>query len=115
MKYIQLIYNPMSGNRTFKTRLDYFLEIVEARGYELRIWRTSSVDDFATFFKENDFENCVAVFIAGGDGTVNRGVNAIKKNNLNIPVGAIPAGTANDFATHLGISGTFVEIFRDLV
>ena len=115
MKYMQLIYNPMSGNRTFKTRLDTLIETVEEQGYELRIWRTRSEDDFETFFEEGNFNHCVAILIAGGDGTINRAVNSIMKQKIKCPLGVIPAGTANDFAQHLGISSNFNEAFETLV
>ena len=103
MSYVQLIYNPVAGQKVFKTRLDYMVEMFQNAGYELRIHRTSSNDDFSTFFKDRSFEDCEAVIVAGGDGSFNRTVNALKENNLDIPVGIIPAGTANDFARHIGI------------
>lgn len=43
------------------------------------------------------------ILIAGGDGTVDTIVNYIKNNNINLPIGIIPAGTANDFAKFIGM------------
>lgn len=103
MSYVQLIYNPVAGQKVFKTRLDYVVEMFQNAGYELRIHRTVSNDDFSTFFENRSLEDCEAVIVAGGDGSFNRTVNALKSNNLDIPVGIIPAGTANDFARHIGI------------
>jgi YegS/Rv2252/BmrU family lipid kinase len=103
MNYVQLIYNPVAGQKIFKTRLDYMIEKIQNAGYELRIHRTTSNDDFSNFFEKRSMENCEAIIVAGGDGSFNRTVNALKKNNLNIPVGIIPAGTANDYARHIGI------------
>lgn len=103
MKYIQLIYNPMSGQRTFKTRLDYMIEVFQKAGYELRVHRTMSNEDFSTFFDGRDFSDCQGIIVAGGDGSFNHVVNSMRRNDLDIPVGVIPAGTANDFAKHLGI------------
>ncbi len=103
MKYIQLIYNPMSGQRTFKTRLDYMIEVFQNAGYELRVHRTMNNEDFPVFFEDRDFTGCQGIIVAGGDGSFNHVVNSMQKNNLDIPVGVIPAGTANDFAKHLGI------------
>jgi len=103
MSYVQLIYNPVAGQKIFKTRLDYMVEMFQNAGYELRIHRTVNSDDFTTFFKGRSFKNCEAIVVAGGDGSFNRTVNALKLNNLDIPVGIIPAGTANDFARHIGI------------
>jgi len=103
MRYIQLIYNPMAGQRTFKTRLDYMVEVFQKAGYELRVHRTMSYDDFTTFFDHRDFTDCEGIIVAGGDGSFNHVVNSMRKNKLYMPVGVIPAGTANDFAKHLGI------------
>jgi len=43
------------------------------------------------------------VIISGGDGTLNSSVNILQKNNYNLPLGIIPAGTCNDFANSLRI------------
>lgn len=114
MGYIQLLYNPMSGQRTFKTRLDDMIEIFQHEGYELRIHRTRSSSDFVTFFENRSFEGCQGIIIAGGDGSFNHAVNALKRNNIDVPVGVIPAGTANDFAKHLGIPDTFQSAIKVL-
>ncbi len=43
------------------------------------------------------------VVCAGGDGTLNRVVNGLMRVPLRPPLGYIPCGTTNDFATGLGI------------
>ena len=52
--------------------------------------------------------------VAGGDGTVNYVVNAMKNKGLDIPLGVIPAGTANDFAGALGMSHQPLEAARQI-
>ena len=37
------------------------------------------------------------------------------KNNIKVPLGIIPAGTSNDFATHLKISTDFVECAKKIL
>ncbi len=64
--------------------------------------RTQTIDFDANPFDGN--EEIDLMVVAGGDGTVNFALNALKKRGLNIPIGVIPAGTANDFAGALGIS-----------
>lgn len=102
-KYVQLIYNPMAGARVFLTKLDYFLEVFQSRGYEVRIRRTQDSNDFSNYLAGIDLTDCQAIIVAGGDGSVNKVVNSMMKNNIDLPLGVIPAGTANDFAKHLGI------------
>ena len=108
---IQLIYNPMSGARLFPGKLDYFLEVFQDKGYEVTITRTRSASDFDNFFINKDLKNTKAIIVAGGDGTVNKIVNAMINNNIDLPLGVVPAGTANDFAVNLGIPANFAECF----
>ena len=50
-------------------------------------------------------EGCDALFVAGGDGTVNEAMNglAAARALADVAVGIIPFGTGNDFAAALGI------------
>jgi diacylglycerol kinase (ATP) len=50
-------------------------------------------------------DGCDALFVAGGDGTLNETMNGLASIDAldKIPVGIIPFGTGNDFATALGI------------
>src|SRR5947207_3251570 len=43
------------------------------------------------------------VAVAGGDGTVNRTINALRDRLDRIEIGVIPMGTGNDFARTLGL------------
>lgn len=104
----------MAGPRVFASRIDIFIERFQKRGYEVRVWRTQSALEFSTFFDDRDMKNCAAVIVAGGDGSVNQIVNALLKHNLDIPIGVIPAGTANDFATHIGIGDNYLEAIERL-
>ena len=114
MRYIQLIYNPMAGQRFFPMYLDRFVEIFQNKGYEVRLHRTLSADDFSTFLLGKDMSECIAIFVAGGDGSVNRVVNAMFSQGIDLPLGVIPAGTANDFAMHLGFPGDQIEAIEQL-
>lgn len=112
--YVQLIYNPMAGARIFPSKLDYFTEIFQKKGYEVRIKRTESKDDLKDFFVGRSMAHCSAVIVAGGDGSINQLVNAMFEHHLDIPIGVLPAGTANDFAGHLGISLNLSEAIVQL-
>jgi diacylglycerol kinase (ATP) len=102
MKLAKLIYNPYSGDRTFRTKLDTAIDRLQKGGYEVTLHRTTSVESiYETLMHSNHFD---AIITSGGDGTINHVVNAMIKNGINAPVGIIPSGTANDFAGHLGIT-----------
>ncbi|PKM95510.1 MAG: diacylglycerol kinase [Firmicutes bacterium HGW-Firmicutes-1] len=111
-KFVQLIYNPMAGARIFPSKIDYFIEVFQDKGYDVRIQRTKDASDFSTCLLEKDLTECEAIIVAGGDGSVNQIVNSMMKNDIDLPLGVIPAGTANDFANHLGIPFNFSECFE---
>lgn len=114
MKYVQLLYNPMSGNLDFPAYLDLFISIFQDAGYETRIHRTRDKDDMSDYLTHQNLTNCCAIIVAGGDGSVNQVVNCIMNNNINVPLGVIPAGTANDFASHLKMPFRYGECIEAL-
>ncbi len=65
-------------------------------------------------FKEvdNSYEH---ILIAGGDGTVDLVVNAMKELDIKIPIGILPTGTANDFSNALQISFDIKEAINEII
>jgi diacylglycerol kinase (ATP) len=59
-------------------------------------------------------KGCKMIVAAGGDGTLNEIVNALREKNSRVRVGMIPLGTGNDFARTLGLP-TDVEAAIDLL
>lgn len=59
-------------------------------------------------------QECQALLVCGGDGTISWTVHHLVKAGVDIPVGVIPSGTANDFASALGLSGNPVEVAAKL-
>lgn len=103
MKKLVLVYNPVSGDALFKYKLDEMIEKFE-RYHCLVVPYRTKVDNKAAF---PDFVQAVqpdGIIIAGGDGTVHDIVNILISEKLDkLPVGLIPSGTSNDFASFLGI------------
>lgn len=108
MKKLKLIYNPFSGNKSFKFDLDVCIGIFQEGGYEVHPFRTLNPGDIDRHIAEMpaDYDIIVA---SGGDGTVNIVLNAMMRRGLKTPLGIIPSGTANDFATYLGFKSGKVE------
>lgn len=102
MKKLKLIYNPMSGTKGFKDEIDLCISILQRGGYEVSFFRSDKVGDIEKHIAKMD-SDIDALAIAGGDGTVNIVANALLERGLDIPIGIIPAGTANDFARFLNI------------
>ncbi|HAE61763.1 MAG TPA: diacylglycerol kinase [Eubacteriaceae bacterium] len=100
---ILLIYNPVSGTRSFASHLDAFIDSFQQRGYEVHPVRSRSEDDFKDVIERKDLSTYSGVFIAGGDGSVNMAINKLIQIDVDIPLGIIPAGTVNDISYNLGI------------
>ena len=55
------------------------------------------------------------LLVAGGDGTVNYIVNEMFREGLDLPLGVIPSGTANDFASAIGMHSNPIEACRQIL
>ncbi len=110
MKKLKLIYNPFSGDRSFKLSLDNCISKFQKAGYRvdiLRIVENGDIQKHMKLINKNEYD---AFVIAGGDGTVNIFINSVMKYALNdTPIGIMPSGTANDFASFLKLPSGFDE------
>ena len=52
------------------------------------------------------------ILVAGGDGTINEAVNGMIGEQ--VPLGILPAGTANMLAAELGLGGNWIKVARDV-
>lgn len=107
---VRLIYNPVSGQASFKNNLDYLIERFQKEGKQIIPYRTESSEDAfkaAYNLEEDQYER---VLVAGGDGTIHQVINGLMQKGIDILLGIIPAGTANDVANYLGLPRNIKEI-----
>ena len=90
MKSAVFLYNTQSGKCKIGHCTDSICTVFRAYGYEIT---PQPIDFEANPFDGN--EQISLMVVAGGDGTVNYVVNSMKSKGLDIPLGVIPAGTAN--------------------
>lgn len=108
MKKLLFVFNPFSGKAQIKNHLFEIVDTMVKAGYEVTVYPTQCAGDA----KEKVFreaENYDLVVCSGGDGTLDETVTGIMNCPKRIPLGYIPAGSTNDFATSLGISKDMVE------
>ncbi|MDR1689486.1 MAG: YegS/Rv2252/BmrU family lipid kinase [Clostridiales bacterium] len=106
MKKLKLIYNPFSGDKSFKFNLDPVIAIFQNGGYEAHVFRSMEHGDIDRHLREISLDNKSyydTVVVSGGDGSISIVVNAMMKYGIDAKLGIIPSGTANDFAKFLGI------------
>ena len=109
MKKAVFLYNTQSGKGRIAASVDAICAVFREHGYDIR---PQGID-----FAKNPFDGNETIDLmvaAGGDGTVNYVVNSMKRKGLDIPVGVVPAGTANDFAGALGMPRTPLEAARQI-
>ena len=110
MKKMLFIYNPNAGKGSLKAKLSDVLDIMVKAGYELVVYPTQSYKDAyrKVVHMEKDFDMIVC---SGGDGTLDEVVTGMMKRDKEdrIPIGYIPTGTTNDFASSLHISRDIME------
>lgn len=114
MNKVKFIYNPYSGDGIVLKHLDKVIEAHQKRGYIVIPYRIEKGVDIEEAFEGID-ESYRYILIAGGDGTVDSVVNAMKKNDIDIPIGVLPLGTANDFAKFLGMSNNVKENIEQII
>lgn len=109
MERILLLYNPMSGKTNFKYELDFIIGKLQNKNIEIKIFRSSRKYEMAKYISAHGATKCDAIYVAGGDGSVNEVMQSMVKNKIHVPLGIIPAGTSNDFAKNLKIPVDFSE------
>lgn len=114
MKKVRFIYNPYSGENVILSEIDNVISIHQQHGYQIVPYRINKDETIDAALDIID-ETYAYILIAGGDGTVDSLVNAMKRKNIDIPVGILPVGTANDFATFIGISSDVKEACKQII
>lgn len=114
MKKVKFIYNPFSGENTIISDIDKIIMVHQENGYVLEPYRISYDSPLESAFDNVD-ETFTYVLIAGGDGTVDNVVNAMKNRKIDLPIGILPTGTANDFAKYIGMSGDVEKDCRNIL
>lgn len=102
MKKLMFVFNPHSGKGQIRQHLMTIIDIFVKGGYEVTVHPTQAKNDAyeKTAARCDDFD---VVVCSGGDGTLNETIKAIMTSNRRIPLGYIPSGTMNDFASSHGI------------
>ncbi|CAG7839691.1 lipid kinase [Clostridium novyi B str. ATCC 27606] len=103
MNKVKFIYNPYSGENAIIAEIDNVIMIHQKHGYIVEPFRISKESNLKDALKNID-DSFKYILVAGGDGTVDSLVNCMKSLKIDLPIGILPVGTANDFAKAIGIS-----------
>lgn len=96
------VFNPCSGKAQIKNQLLDIVDTMVKADYEVTIYPTQCAGD-AKEKVEAYAGNYDLVVCSGGDGTLDEVVTGMMHRKTKVPLGYIPAGSTNDFASSLGI------------
>lgn len=102
MNKVKFIYNPFSGENIIVSNLDTIIKIHQKYDYVVCPFRINLEQNISKAFEDIN-EGYNYVLIAGGDGTIDKILNYMKKNGIELPLAILPAGTANDFSKFIGM------------
>lgn len=114
MKKMLFVYNPNAGKGLLRAKLADVLDIFVRAGYEITVYPTQCYRDGYKKIKKMEEEYDLVV-CSGGDGTLDEVVTGMMKREHKIPIGYIPTGTTNDFASSLHISRDILKAADDAV
>lgn len=102
MRKLLWIVNPHAGRGAAPAKLLDCLTVFQKAGFDVSIYATQGAADATRVTRERAaaFDRVVCT---GGDGTLNEVITGLMECSTRPPLGYIPAGTTNDFASSLGI------------
>ena len=113
-KQLLLVLNPCAGLRRANRFLPEIIRMYWDCGYHCVTYVTAESGDCTRFVAAHarEYERVVCI---GGDGTLNETIAGVLQADAGIPVGYIPAGTTNDYASSLGLSQDVLKAAEDAV
>ena len=114
MKKMLFILNPYAGTRKANKVLTEIITIFNRADYEVITHITAGPGDAARA-AERKAKDVDIVVCCGGDGTFNETISGMLSVGADVPLGYIPAGSTNDFATSLKLSGNVMQAAQDIL
>lgn len=114
MKKLLFIMNPFAGQKKANKVLPESLMLFTEAGYEINMSMTTG-PGCATRLAAQRGGRADLVVCCGGDGTLNETISGLMTAGLNVPVGYIPSGTTNDFASSLKLSHNPIQAAKDII
>lgn len=114
MKKMLFIMNPYSGQRRAFRYLADIIALFNRADYDVTTYMTGGQGD-ATQAAARLAGDVDLIVCCGGDGTLNETVSGILRSGADTPVGYIPAGSTNDFASSLKLSMNIMQAAKDII
>ena len=113
-KKLLLVINPNAGMKLGRRFLPEMISILSSGGYLVSVFVTSARGEAVDITRNHagDFDLVAA---CGGDGTLNEVITGLLSGGHRTPLGYIPCGSTNDFATGLSLATDPLQACRDML
>lgn len=113
LKQMLLIVNPVAGTKKATKNLAEIIAVFNRAAYEVHCYISARRGDAAEAVKL--FGEAMDIIVCcGGDGTLNETISGLLQAGWNIPIGYIPAGSTNDFASSLGLPADVIAAAKQI-
>lgn len=109
-----LIQNPAAGQDNWQEQIESALATLREAGWEVTLQETTGPGDATRFAREAVKDKMDVVVVAGGDGTVNEALQGLA-GQRHAALAVLPGGTANVWATELGVQESEADVARRIV
>ena len=114
MRKLLFLVNPNAGQRRVNKSLADIIGIFNEGGYEVTVFLTTG-PGIGTKIVQERARDYDLVVCAGGDGTLNETITGVLRAGSDCPVGYIPCGSTNDFASTLKLSMDVTQAAKDIM
>ena len=98
-----MIYNPNAGRFPSAILAERAATVLRLKGWEINLIKTEDGSHVTQLARKAASEGKEALFVVGGDGTINLAVRGLAGSET--ALGVLPGGTANVLAQELGLPG----------
>ena len=114
MKKLLFIMNPFAGQKKANRFLPDIISLYNRAGYDVTAYMTGGPGE-ASKVVLRLAEQMDLIVCCGGDGTLNETISGVVRSGIDIPIGYIPAGSTNDFASSLKLSTNIMQAAQDIL
>ncbi len=113
-KKLLFVFNPKSGKGLIKSKLLNIINIFVRNGYQVMVHPTQYAQD-AYHVVKRVAPQMDLVVCSGGDGTLAEVVTGLLECKEKVPMGYIPSGSTNDFASSLDIPKNMEKAAQEIM
>ena len=109
-----LIQNPAAGQENWQEQVDAALTTLREAGWDVTLRKTAGQGDATKYAREAVKDKADIVVVAGGDGTVNEALQGLAEQR-DTALAVLPGGTANVWATELGVGDDKTQVAQRII